>query len=161
MTFKEILAELFTAHEERREPNVPQEAQNAGFWKAYRAWANSTEDNPTHKWQNSERDTIICGGLLDYDTPTKPEEAQDFLDAATANGITTIILTDKSTALMDSIHALTNAGARITGTTTATQTLNFYSKTAETAKAIKLTIPTETETEEKTDGKTRRNIIRL
>ena len=161
MTFKEILAELFTAHEERREPNVPQEAQNAGFWKAYRAWANSTEDNPTHKWQNSERDTIICGGLLDYDTPTKPEEAQDFLDAATANGITTIILTDNSTALMDSIHALTNAGARITGTTTATQTTNFYCKTTETAKAIKLTIHTETETEEKTDGKTRRNIIRL
>lgn len=142
MTFKELLTELFTAHEERREPNTPSETQNAGFWKAYRAWANSTEDNPEeHKWQNSDPHTIICGGLLDYDTPTKPEEAQDFLSAAKANGITTIILTDNSTALMDSIHALTNAGARITGTTTATQKPNFYSKTAETAKAIKLTIP--------------------
>jgi len=157
MTFKEILAETISAKILEREAtqviNTFAKETN-GFIKAYRAWADgNAKDNPEARWANYDTKTIILEKhFFEYITE---EEAPDFLSAAKANGVTTIIITDTSTALMRTIHALCNAGAELAGLTTATKKQQFFEPRPQPEQAIKLTIPTETE--EKPDGKTRRN----
>jgi len=157
MTFKEILAETISARILEREANVPREETN-GFLKAYRAWADgNAKDNPEARWQNYDTRTIILEKhFFEYITE---DEAPDFLSAAKANGVNTIIITDTSTALMRTIHALCNAGAELAGLTTATRKQEFFEPRPQPEQAIKLTIPTETaeaQTAEKTNRKTRK-----
>ena len=154
MTFKEILAETISARILERETTISAKDYTQGFCNAYRAWADSNaRDNPEATWQNYDTHKII---LDNFGHTTTPENAQDFFNAARDNGIKTIILTDNSTALMQTIHALCNAGAELAGLTTET-IRSFYGEERKTIQAIKLTIPTETQTAEKPDSKTRRN----
>jgi len=138
MTFKEILAETISARILERETTVSAKDYTQGFCNAYRAWADSNaKDNPEATWQNYDTKKII---LDNFGHTTTPENAQEFLDAAKANGITTIILTDNSTALMQTIHALCKAGAELAGLTTE-NTRSFYGEERKPVQGIKLTIP--------------------
>ena len=139
MTFKEILAEILSARILEREANTPKN-ETPGFYTAYRAWASSNaKDNPDAKWDNRDPRTIILGDHFLHDIT--PENAQDFFNAAQANGITTIFITDTSTALMRTIHALVDAGAELAGTGAATERPKFYEPRPQPQQAIILIIP--------------------
>ena len=139
MTFKEILAEILSARILEREANTPQN-ETPGFYTAYRAWASSNaKDNPDAKWDNHDPRTIILENHFLHDIDD--DNAQDFFNAAQANGITEIIITDTSTALMRTLHALVGAGAELAGLTTAAERPQFYEPRPQPKQGIKLTIP--------------------
>ena len=142
MTFKEILAEIISARILEREPNVKSNDYTEGFCKAYKAWeASNAKDNPEARWQNYDTKTIILGDILNGGLIT-PEIAKDFFTAAKENGIETIIVTDRSTALMETIHALADAGAEIAGLTTTRPRKEFYNEnTPKPVQAIAMIIP--------------------
>ena len=161
MTFKEILAETISARILEREPNTPKN-ETAGFYTAYRAW---NESNATHspdaKWQNYNADTVILDSYLN--SGFEPKQATDFLTTLRDNGVTYIFITDTSTALMQTIHALCNAGAELAGTAEVKRKRQYGEVEPRQKQAIVLTVPTaeaqgtpDGQTADKPNRKTRR-----
>lgn len=78
-------------------------SRGAGY--AYRAWRNTCE---------------YCTSMFEAaDVPwgsTAKPEAVDFVNALREAGVTEIAVTESSSGLMDSIHALVEAGAKLDGT---------------------------------------------
>ena len=86
----------------------------SGAWYAYRAWRNS-RDQQTTLFEATE---IPWGRKAEQD-------AVDFVAALREAGVTEIAVTDSSSALMEGIHALVNAGAELVGTVIVKRQLEF------------------------------------
>ena len=81
-----------------------------GQGRAYRAWEDSLE-NDTSVFEVHE---LPWGNNVD-------EEMRDFVDTLRAAGVDHFAVTDQSTALMTSLHALIAAGGTIEGPCTVTR----------------------------------------
>lgn len=89
-------------------------------------------------WENSKRSK---SGELECDTLPFEKDIRDFSDTLKEAGYKTLVITDQSTALMQSLHALGALGWKIDGLCSVTRAEN-YSMRAETreVQGLRLTI---------------------
>lgn len=78
---------------------------SVGKWFAYRAWAN-TLDRQSDAFEVLD---LPWGNNIKQDT-------SDFVAALREAGVSEIVVTDRSTSLMDGIHALVENGVEMVGT---------------------------------------------
>ncbi|MBP3653185.1 MAG: hypothetical protein J6J78_08985 [Clostridia bacterium] len=81
------------------------EPATRGEWDAYRAWQQTTENNTDH----FEVDELPWGVGL------RNGEMDEMLQTLRRAGVARIAVTDRSTALMESLHALCGMGCTIIG----------------------------------------------
>ena len=82
--------------------------QSDGFWKAYRAW-NET-NNPEYGYFISEDDSEVV-----MNDSCWASEWHDFIETLRKAGVKTMVVTCRSTGLMEDIHAYVEQGCEMVG----------------------------------------------
>jgi hypothetical protein len=82
--------------------------QSNAFWKAYRAWAQTNNPAEGHFITDDDSEVVM-------DDFTWDNERQEFLDALRKAGVRTMIVTNRSTALMEDIHGYVALGCEMLG----------------------------------------------
>ena len=100
-----------------------------GAWYAYRAWQDSLE----YKTDMFEAADVPWGR-------NAKQEAVDFVAALREAGITEIAVTESNSALMESVHALVEAGAELAGTVVVKRQ-NKYDDYIEERQGLRFKIP--------------------